>query len=340
MKKLNKLFIATILISGILCFSQQRSYALIYPFNLNLSGLQEVPPNSSPATGNIVGTYDDVAKIITFNVSWTGFVGFTTAAHFHGPAAPGVNAGVIIGFTGFPVGVQNGVYANAFPVTPAQEVMLLGGLVYCNLHSTVFPGGEIRCQMILDAPLPVELSSFASVINRNNVTLNWSTASELNNSGFDIERKLSSSNEWTKIGNVTGNGTSSEIHNYNFNDLKLQSGTFNYRLKQIDFNGNYEYFNLSNEVVIGTPSAFFVSQNYPNPFNPSTKIDFDIPNEGIVKISLFDLTGKEIGIITNEFKTAGYHTVSFNAGYLPSGVYFYRINADNFVSTKKMQLIK
>ena len=340
MKNSNKLIAVTVLLLGTFFLLNSNSYALVYPFNLNLSGLQEVPPNVSPATGNIVGTFDNVTKIISFTVTWSGFIGFTTAAHFHGPAAPGVNAPVIIGFTGFPVGVQNGVYANAFLVSPVNEGHLMAGMVYCNLHSTVFPGGEIRTQMILDAPLPVELASFASVINRNNVTLNWSTSSEINNSGFDIERKFLNSNEWIKIGNVTGNGTSSAIHNYSYADLKLHSGTYNYRLKQIDFNGNFEYFNLSNEVIIGSPTDFFVSQNYPNPFNPTTKIDFDIPVDGFVNITLYNLTGKEIAILSNEFKTAGFHTIQFNASDIPSGVYFYRINSGDFTSTKKMQLIK
>lgn len=340
MRNSNKLIAVTVLLLGTFFLFQTNSYALVYPFNLTLSGVQEVPPNASPATGNIVGTYDDVTKIISFTVTWSGFIGFTTAAHFHGPAGPGFNAPVLIGFAGFPVGVQNGVYANNFNVNPVQEAHLLAGLVYCNLHSTVFPGGEIRAQMILDAPLPVELASFASVTSRNNVTLNWSTSSEINNSGFDIERKNSNSSEWTKIGNVTGNGTSSEIHNYSFSDLKLQSGTYNYRLKQIDFNGNFEYFNLSNEINIGLPSGYFVSQNYPNPFNPTTKIDYDVPVDGFVNITLYNLTGKEIAVLSNEFKTAGYHTIQFNASDLPSGVYFYRINAGDFSSTKKMQLIK
>ena len=340
MRNSHKLIAVSVLLLGTFFLFQTNSYALVYPFNLNLSGLQEVPPNASPATGNIMGTYDDVTNVISFTVTWSGFIGFTTAAHFHGPAGPGVNAPVIIGFTGFPVGVQNGVYGNSFVATAAQEGFFLSGLVYCNLHSTIFPGGEIRTQMIFDAPLPVELSSFASVINRNNVTLNWSTSSEINNSGFDIERKISNSAEWTKIGNVSGNGTSSEIHNYTFADLKLQSGTYNYRLKQIDYNGNFEYFNLSNEIIIGSPSDFYVSQNYPNPFNPATKIDFDIPVDGFVNITLYNLAGKEIAVLSNEFKTAGFHTVQLNASDLSSGVYFYRISSGDFSATKKMQLIK
>ncbi len=189
-----------------------------------------------------------------------------------------------------------------------------------------------------DGLLPVELSSFVSVISNNNVTLNWSTASETNNSGFDIERN--SNGQWSKIGNVTGNGTTSVSNNYSFTDRNLTSGIYNYRLKQIDFNGNYEYYNLSSEVNIGVPAKFELSQNYPNPFNPSTQINYNLPVDGNVSLKLFDMSGKEISTLVNEVKTAGYYSVSFNAGNLPSGVYFYSIEAGNFSEVKKMMLVK
>lgn len=192
-------------------------------------------------------------------------------------------------------------------------------------------------------PLPVELASFTSVVNRNNVTLNWSTASETNNAGFDIERKAANSTEWTKAGNVSGNGTTHETKSYTFSD-RPSTGSYSYRLKQIDFNGNSEYFALSSEVVVGVPSSYAMSQNYPNPFNPTTKIDFDLPYDGKVSIVLFDISGREVGTLVNDVKTAGYYTVQFNASNLASGMYFYRISAqgtnNNFVQTKKMVLIK
>ncbi|MBK7446834.1 MAG: T9SS type A sorting domain-containing protein [Ignavibacteria bacterium] len=187
--------------------------------------------------------------------------------------------------------------------------------------------------------LPVELASFTATTNRNAVSLNWSTATETNNAGFDVERKAATGTEWTKVGNVTGNGTTSEVRNYTFTD-RANTGTYNYRLKQLDVNGNFEYFNLSNEIEVGVPNSFDMSQNYPNPFNPSTKINYDLPVDGNVSIVLYDLTGRQVASIVNEVKTAGYYTVSFNASNLASGMYFYRISASNFVSTKKMVLVK
>ena len=190
-----------------------------------------------------------------------------------------------------------------------------------------------------DNPLPVELASFVSSVSGNNVTLNWSTASENNNSGFDIERSIVNG-QWSKIGNVAGNGTSTVSQSYTFTDRNLSTGKYNYRLKQTDFNGNFEYFNLSSEVSIGVPAKFELSQNYPNPFNPTTKISFALPNDGKVSLKIYDMTGKEVMLLVNEVKTAGYYSVSFNASSLTSGVYFYTLSADNFTATKKMMLVK
>ncbi len=188
--------------------------------------------------------------------------------------------------------------------------------------------------------LPVELASFTSQINGSNVKLNWSTVNELNNSGFDIERKSSAGNDWKKISFIQGSGTTNESKNYSYEDRNVTSGKYNYRLKQIDFNGNYEYHALANEVEIGVPKKFSLSQNYPNPFNPATKINFELPRNSIVKLSVFDVTGKLVSELVNEQRAAGYYTVEFNGSNLASGMYFYRIQTGDFISTKKMILVK
>lgn len=190
--------------------------------------------------------------------------------------------------------------------------------------------------------LPVELASFTSTVSGRDAVLNWSTSSEINNQGFDVERKTDG--EWSKVGSVNGNGTTNETHNYSFTDRNLNNGTYNYRLKQIDFNGHFEYFNLSNEVIIGIPEKYNLSQNYPNPFNPSTKINYDLPFDSKVSIKLFDMSGREVATLVNENISAGYHSINFNGANLSSGTYFYKIVADangnNFTSVKKMVLIK
>jgi hypothetical protein len=204
-------------------------------------------------------------------------------------------------------------------------------------------GNKDSCKIYLDNPLPVELISFSSSINQGDVTLNWNTASETNNSGFEIERsdvKDGTANDWRKISFVQGNGTNSSPKHYEFTDRNLSSGKYKYRLKQIDFNGNFEYFNLSGEVVIGIPDRFFLSQNYPNPFNPVTSIAYGIPEAGDVKLQVFDMNGREIKTLVNEFKDAGYYTLKFDASGLASGSYVYRIESNNFVSVKKIVFLK
>ena len=203
------------------------------------------------------------------------------------------------------------------------------------------PGKEVLCSLnvVIDASLPVELSSFTSEVNGRKVILRWTSVSENNNSGFGIER--SSENEvWKSIGFVTGNGTINDPVNYMFVDHDIPSGKYRYRLKQTDFNGTFEYFNLMNEVVIGTPGKFYLHQNFPNPFNPTTKINFDMSSDAFVKITVYDVSGKEVSILVNEFVPAGFHNVDFSGQNIAGGVYFYKIEAGNLTSVRKMLLIK
>lgn len=195
-----------------------------------------------------------------------------------------------------------------------------------------------------DNPLPVQLSSFTSSINGRDVRLTWKTESEMNNAGFEVERSVTGLNQWVKAGYITGKGNSTTPVSYTFEDKKLNSGKYNYRLKQIDNNGNFEYYELSNVVEVGLPTKFDLSQNYPNPFNPTTKIDFSLPLDAKVSIKLYDITGREVKTLVNDSRTAGYYTVQFNASDLSSGTYFYRImtksSAADYIMTKKMMLVK
>lgn len=199
---------------------------------------------------------------------------------------------------------------------------------------------------IVDIPLPVELASFSASAFDNIVNLKWATNSELNNSGFDIERKFSNSSEWIKAGFVNGHGTTNSLNNYEFTDRYLLPGIYSYRLKQIDLNGNFEYHNLSNEVVIGVPDEFKLSQNYPNPFNPVTKITFDIPHsvnsaggDVLTELKIYDILGNEVKTLVNEKKSPGRYEIIFDASGLSSGVYFYRLSADGRQITGKSMLL-
>ncbi len=195
----------------------------------------------------------------------------------------------------------------------------------------------------VDNPMPVEISAFSSAVNENNVTLNWTTAFEVNNSGFDLERsnlKGHTSDEWTKISFVNGHGTIVTQNNYEYTDRNLTMGKYKYRLKQIDFNGNYEYYDLNDEIIVGVPEKFSLSQNYPNPFNPVTKLEFGISNLEFVTLKVYNALGKEVATLVNENKPAGRYEAEFDGNNLGSGVYYYKLTAGSFTAVKKMLLIK
>ncbi|QKJ99906.1 MAG: T9SS type A sorting domain-containing protein [Ignavibacteriota bacterium] len=190
--------------------------------------------------------------------------------------------------------------------------------------------------------VPVELTSFTASVIDGNVTLSWSTATETN-SGFEVERSFNGS-DFVNVAFVAGNGTSLQIHNYSITDKNLADGNYSYRLKQIDFNGDFEYSKIIN-VEVTAPVEFSLAQNFPNPFNPSTKITFGLAIDSKVKLSVYNLLGEQVAELLNSNFTAGTHNVSFDASNLNSGVYFYRLDANgidgqNFSSIKKMILAK
>lgn len=201
-------------------------------------------------------------------------------------------------------------------------------------------------------PLPVEMCSFTGFASSRQVDLSWTTCSEVNNRGFEIERRIYNSaitsyNGWEKAGFVEGHGTTSQQQSYSYSDRKLASGKYQYRIKQVDFNGNFEYHNLTspNELVIGNPKSADLFQNYPNPSNPTSKVDFQIPFSAKVTLKVYDITGKEVASLLEKDLESGFYTAEFNGSNLSSGVYFYRINAvspdgNNFNKTMKLILVK
>ncbi|MDY0082059.1 MAG: T9SS type A sorting domain-containing protein [Ignavibacteriaceae bacterium] len=186
--------------------------------------------------------------------------------------------------------------------------------------------------------IPVELTSFAAQIINGYIRLDWTTATELNNSGFEIQKAFNSG-DWNAIGFVPGYGTTTEKHLYSFDDKGLESGRYLYRLKQIDFDGTYKYSNIA-EVEFVMPLEFKVEQNYPNPFNPATTISWQSPENGHQALVIYDVLGNEVAKLIDEVKPAGRYEVSFNASGLSSGVYFYKVTSGKFVETRKMLLMK
>ncbi len=196
--------------------------------------------------------------------------------------------------------------------------------------------------------IPVELTSFTTSVISGKVNLNWQTATETNNYGFEVERKTAGQ-EFTKVGFVGGYGTTTEVKSYSFADNSVTSGSYTYRLKQVDLDGTFEY---SSEVEVDlAPASYSLAQNYPNPFNPSTKINFSLASDSKVTLKIFDVLGQEVITLINGNLSAGVHSQNFDAATLNSGVYFYTIEAvgvdpangtggTNFSSTKKMILTK
>lgn len=197
----------------------------------------------------------------------------------------------------------------------------------------------------LDAPwfVPVELTSFSAQLFNKDILLNWSTATELNNQGFEIEHSVDNEN-FTQIGFVPGFGTTTEMKTYSFTVSDASAGFNYFRLRQIDFDGTETIYN-SVEIDGPVPNKFELNQNHPNPFNPSTTISFSLPVEANITIKLFNMLGQQVAKIAEDDFQAGNHNIEFNAVDLSSGAYIYTLEANGlngsaFTSTKKMILLK
>jgi hypothetical protein len=236
----------------------------------------------------------------------------------------------------------------------------LGGLIFnyqmpnsgTFTHESLIQLHQFRMVLTYHNVTPVKLVSFNAYNQNSKTYLEWCTSSEKNNHGFEIERlkdqNIERLNEWEMIGFVEGHGTTTQTKSYSFIDENVTSGNYKYRLKQIDFDGSYEYSNEIEVEINVAPKEFFLYQNYPNPFNPTTKIKFNIPNVEtryasslqMVTLKVYDILGNEVATLVNENKPAGTYEVEFNASELPSGIYFYRMKAGGITSTKKMLMVK
>jgi len=210
-------------------------------------------------------------------------------------------------------------------------------------NDPIHPLVVVPIHMSVTNEVPVELLSFSSEIVDGNVVLNWSTATETNNNGFQIERKIhspqSSVGNWENKGYVSGKGTTTEKTFYSYTDKNEKPGKYLYRLKQIDFDGAFSYSNEIQVEVTG-PKDFALYQNYPNPFNPSTTIKFALPVKTNLNLNVYNTLGEKVAEIFNGELEEGYHEMMFNASGLSSGIYFYKIESENYSATKKLMLLK
>ncbi|HSW54315.1 MAG TPA: T9SS type A sorting domain-containing protein [Ignavibacteriaceae bacterium] len=246
---------------------------------------------------------------------------------------------------------NDGSYKNS-PIGSLKKITLSTNGQQINFHladgTTASENLADIKKMTLDStlqgePLPVELSSFTAVVNGNSIILMWRTETEVSNYGFEVERASSSNmpvqEGWKKIGFVQGYGNSNSPKHYAFTDTPLEGTSFQYRLKQIDTDGKFQYSDIVS-VDIAAPVQFELKQNFPNPFNPATHITYNLPRDGFVTIKVYDIVGSEIAALVNEEKKAGSYLVTFDGVNLSSGVYICTMSGSNFIKSIKMLMIK
>ena len=281
-------------------------------------------------------------------VNWTNVGGNLNVEQ--GPSVRAVKMFSVGGTMHYFIGTSTGVYFTtvldgASTVWTQEAATSIGNVVVVSLDFRASDGvlvagthGRGAFQTSITTPLPVELVSFTGVYDNNKVTLNWKTATESENYGFEIQRKMGNT-DWTKIGFVQGAGNSNSEKNYSFTDKDIAQGKIQYRLKQFDIDGQFSYSNIV-EVNSAVAIDFSLSQNYPNPFNPSTTINYSIPNASRVTLTVYDVTGRQVATLVDEVKEAGKYSHNFNASGLASGVYYYKVVAGKFTESRKMLLVK
>jgi hypothetical protein len=207
-------------------------------------------------------------------------------------------------------------------------------------------------QMVIDfaeSPVPIQLSSFtARALSSTQVELDWTTLSETNNFGFEIERSTASAGPYTKINGafIDGQGTTIVPHTYTYTDVAAVPGAWYYRLRQIDLDGHVTLSDPQQVAVLTSvaagdvPTQPMLAQNYPNPFNPSTVIRYGVPASAHVTLTVVNALGQQVATLVNAEVGPGYHEVRFNAENLAAGLYFYRITAGSFVQTNKLLLLR
>ena len=189
--------------------------------------------------------------------------------------------------------------------------------------------------------LPVELNSFSAIIKDNSILLYWTTETEVNNYGFYIERASLTSPDiiWETVGFIKGSGNSNSPKEYSFLDTPNGGTQFQYRLRQIDNDGKYRVSDILN-VDLNKLIQFNLNQNFPNPFNPSTVISYSLPVSSEVTLSVYNMLGELIATLVNSYQEAGFYSINFNATGISTGVYFYKMQAQNFIMTNKMLFLK
>ena len=289
----------------------------------------------SPSLDSLGNDQDSVI----YNVSVPSVKLYDTDVTFSATVSPTPAAGNIN------ITFPSGNILSTFPGNVDMKVTTSGNVSVGTYTITIVGNGpngtpvhKRTVSLVVGLVIPVELTAFNASVNKNDVVLNWTTATELNNLGFEIQRK-SRDDSYQSIAFINGKGTTTEINDYTYIDKTVDAGMYSYRLMQKDYDGTFAY-SQEVEVEINLPLEYSLDQNYPNPFNPTTTIRYSIPEDNFVSIKLYDILGNEVLTLVNEQRQAGRYEMLFNASNIASGVYYYQINSGSFTQTRKLMLMK
>ncbi len=281
-----------------------------------------------------------IASTTDGGLSWSTLPFFDNALYTLNFPANQTDIGYAAGASGLIIKTTDG--GSSWNVQTSGTSSMLYGITFAD-DQTGYAVGEngTILKTVSGGVIPVEFTSFTANVDERSVRLTWQTSTETNNSGFFVQRKVGGI--WENLNFVQGYGTTSDSHSYdyidNLSDLNYR-GKIYYRLKQVDYDGSANYSSTESVIFEPKPNDFALDQNYPNPFNPSTSIKYSLPEGARVKLTIYDLLGNEVETLVDEFKPAGTYSVKFNGSELTSGIYIYRMQAGDFVSTKRMALIK
>jgi hypothetical protein len=302
-------------------------------YGCRVTQLKAPPPATlTSATPNALGPGSNLTLVIKGDTTTgTGF--YDPGLSFSKHISASIDGGIIV----------NSITYNS-PSTVTLNVNTTSGTDGARIVTITNPDGQVVSSTSIfsyNHLLPVELLAFtAKIKSASEIQLIWSTATEINSQKFDVERSFGN-DQWTYLSSIQAAGNSNSKRIYTYNDKSsFRSGIYYYRLKQYDNDGRYKILKTIEVDYNNIPSAFGLSQNYPNPFNPSTKISFQVPETKYIKISVFDILGNEISTLVNETKQPGIYDIIFDASGLSSGVYFYKMQTEKFVVTRKMTIVK
>ena len=295
-----------------------------------------------PENGYCAGSSGRVYKTTNGGTLWDTLSVPTRSYSFYSIEMPRPNYLMIFGGTGVTMYTTDGGVTWTQENTGAAAATLYGSALTADLQNNTgtfwaVGSGSVVLKNTL-VPIPVELTAFGASVADGTVMLNWKTATEINNSGFEVHRS-SDGTSWTKIGFVAGSGTSVSGKDYSYIDKSVTTGKYSYRLRQVDFNGTATYSGVV-EVDLTSPFTFALDQNYPNPFNPATSVKFQVAEKTLVTLKVYDVIGNEVATLVNKEQETGSYIVKFDASKYASGMYIYKLTAGKFEKTMKMMLLK